>query len=189
MDYLFERLHAAPCDEIRVVTRPEKVDVLRHAKRRAAQAILASPESVPASIVAALGGLSSSDIVLIGFPDTIWEPLDGFRPLIGAVHAGAEVALGLFDGREPSRSDVVCLGSSGTIERVVVKPEQPPSQVIWGCAAVRASVLDRAGDESELGVLFDRLCRSGVVAGVWLSDLFLDIGTPEALAVARRTPS
>jgi NDP-sugar pyrophosphorylase family protein len=187
MNHLLERLRLAPCDEIRVVTRPEKVDVRQHAQDEGAQVILARPGSVPASVAAASAGLPSSDVVLIGFPDTIWEPVVGFRSLVEAVEAGADVALGLFRSPEASRSDVVLLDSRGIVERVVPRPERPPSQLIWGCAAVRARALARVTDERELGDHFDRLCRTGAVAGVWLSDVFLDVGTPEALAAVRST--
>jgi len=66
------------------------------------------------------------------------------------------------------------------VAAVDVKPEQPRSDLVWGCAAVRAATLRLLGPEP--GLWFDRLARQGRVAAVRLEDPFVDIGTPEALA-------
>jgi NDP-sugar pyrophosphorylase family protein len=68
---------------------------------------------------------------------------------------------------------------------VQVKPVEPASDLIWGCAATTASVVGRLTDAAEPGELFDRLARAGRVAGIYLSDEWLDVGTPEALQRAR----
>ena len=43
----------------------------------------------------------------------------------------------------------------------------------------------RGGPDAEPGVYFDRLARKATIAAVELSDTFIDIGTPEALAALR----
>lgn len=57
MDYLMDRMLRAGCTEIRVVTRPEKVDVIDRARRWQASVILGQPATVSASIIAGLAGL------------------------------------------------------------------------------------------------------------------------------------
>src|SRR5687767_15687131 len=73
MDYLIDRLVQAGCDDIRVVTRPEKADVIAHAERQNLTVVLAHPRSVSRSLLAGLDGVGPDDLVLLGFPDTIWE--------------------------------------------------------------------------------------------------------------------
>jgi dTDP-glucose pyrophosphorylase len=181
IDYLLERMWAGGAEEIRVVTRPEKEDVARHAERGGALVVLAEPASVCESLLAALTGVAEGDVVLLGFPDTIWEPVDGFGPLVRALGSGYDVALGLFTGPEPERSDVVTIDEDGTVLGVEIKPAKPESSLIWGCAADRADALLGLERHGEPGEYFDELARRGAVTGIHLSDTFGDIGTPEAL--------
>jgi glucose-1-phosphate thymidylyltransferase len=184
MDYLVERMRAGGCDRLRVVTRPEKGDVVEHSAKIGAEVVLAEPETVSQSFLAGLEGLEKDALVLIGFPDTIWEPVGGYVPLVAHVIEGADVAVGLFriDPADLARSDVVVRGADGRIDRIDVKPAVPASEWIWGCAAGRASTwfgLDRA---EWPGGFLDLLCREGGdVRGIELSDVWTDVGTPEAL--------
>jgi dTDP-glucose pyrophosphorylase len=188
LDHLVERMRAGGAGRMRIVTRPEKEDILAHARQLEAEVVLGHPETVSRSLLLGMDGLAPDDVVLIGFPDTIWQPADGYRVLVGAVEQGADVALGLFrvERADLVRSDVVVFGDDGSIAGIDVKPADPRSEWIWGCAAGRASAwvgLDRA---EWPGGHVDRLCREGRdVRGVELSDVWLDVGTIEALARAR----
>ena len=180
MDHLIDRLRRAACMDIRVVTRPEKIDVITHAERIGLTVVRAHPPSVSRSLLAGLEGTAPRDVVLFGFPDTIWEPLDGFVRLLDALD-GFEVALGLFRGREPERSDVVEFAESGVVTSVVVKPPAPRSDWIWGMAAARRRGLDALAIHPEPGAAFNSMCAGGEVVGVPLSGPFDDLGTPEAI--------
>jgi glucose-1-phosphate thymidylyltransferase len=184
MDYLVERLRAASCDEIRVVTRPEKRDVRDHAARLGLEIVLGHPASVTESLVLGLGRGDPRDIVLLGFPDTLWEPVDGFCRLIADVENGAAACLGVFQGHDPARSDVVV----GLVDRVFVKPAEPPAATVWGCFAARRAALASIDRHSEPGAFFDELARRGQLRGVRFDSEFVDIGTPEALAAMEATP-
>jgi glucose-1-phosphate thymidylyltransferase len=189
MDYLLERMRRAPVAELRVVTRPEKQDVIEHARRRGATVIEGYPPSVAQSLLLGMRGLDASTIVLFGFPDTRWECADVFPILVKRVLAGAEIALGLFRGIEPARSDVVEVSEAGMVTRVLVKPERPPSDLIWGCFAARAAALDGLDRHDEPGDLLDLLARAGRVQCVRFGDEFADVGTPDALrALASSNP-
>jgi glucose-1-phosphate thymidylyltransferase len=181
IDYLMERMRAAPCDELRVVTRPEKDDVSRHAAQHGAVVIHARPKDVSESLLAGMRGLAEEDIVLFGFPDTIWEPVDGYRRLVEAVSFGYEIAIGLFRTDEPERSDVVTIDDAGLLTSVVVKSPTPPSNQIWGCLAARERALENVGSESEPGVYIGNYARTNDVLGIWFSDSWIDIGTKEVL--------
>jgi NDP-sugar pyrophosphorylase family protein len=180
MDYLLDRMRAAGCAEVRVVTRPEKRDVVDHARARGAAVVFARPASVSESLLAGREGLEEDVPVVFGFPDTLWQPGDGFSLLLAALRSGAAVALGIFRTDDPWRSDVVAL-EGDRVAAISVKPLRPTSDLIWGCAAAPAGRLEGLQGHSEPGQYFSELARQGLVRGVRLSDPFIDIGTPESL--------
>ena len=184
MDHLVDRMRVGGSTRLRIVTRPEKKDVIEHAEELGAEVVLGYPASVGASFLAGIEGLAEDDIVLIGFPDTLWEPEDGYRPLVRAVREGCDVALGLFriHADDLRRSDVVVFGEDGTIVRIDVKPVEPRSAWIWGCAAAQAGKLAGLARADWPGGYFDLLCREGHdVRGLQLSDAWVDVGTKDAL--------
>lgn len=176
LDYLVERMRAVEGAELRLVTRPDKADVIEAAQTRGIEVIEAEPPSVGASIHAGLRGLGHDDVVLLGFPDSLWNPVDGFVQLVELL-GEAPVVLGLFHSLEAERSDVVEVTEDGRVERVHVKPAAPTSSLIWGCAAARAGDLETLERYDQPGFLFDELARRGNVRGVRFAGEFIDIGT------------
>jgi glucose-1-phosphate thymidylyltransferase len=190
MDYVIDRMRLAGCTEVRVVTRPDKTDVIAHAEEVGATVVLARPATPGESFVAGMEGLAPDDVVLIGWPDTLWEPDDGYVPLVDAVERGQEIALGLFRTPDLQRSDVLSFDDSGRVTGIHIKPADPPSAWIWGCAAARARALAGLEREEWPGSFFNSLCERGFdLHVVRLSDVWLDIGTKEALERARNGPS
>jgi NDP-sugar pyrophosphorylase family protein len=181
MDYVVERLRAADCRELRVVTRRDKEDVMEHARELGAVAVLGTPPTLSASIALGLRGLDRSDIALVGLPDTLWEPMDGFLQLLEKLDDGADVVLGIFESDAPERSDVVVLDEQGLVREVHVKEVDPPGSLIWGCFAGRVPALAGIDSSPTPGDFFAAL---GGVAGVVLPGRMIDIGTPESLAAA-----
>jgi glucose-1-phosphate thymidylyltransferase len=183
MDYILERMARAGCTEVRVVTRPEKSDVAENARRHGATVIWGHPKSLAESFTLGLAGLADEDIALLGFPDSIWEPGDGFLQLRTIVESGADIALGLFQTSEPSRCEVVSWREDGLVTGIQFKPARPASNWIWGCCVARARLLQGLEEVAEPGIYFDRLCRTRQVPGLFFGE-YLDIGTPEALTSA-----
>lgn len=179
MDYLVERLRAVT-EEIVVVTRPDKHDVIQHSRSLGLRVVEGEPSSVSASL---LLGLGEADTVLFGFPDTIWEPVDGFVRLVDAL-AEADAVLGVFESEEPERSDVVALDGD-RVEAVDVKPAEPRCNLIWGCAAARADALVGLDRHDQPGLLFHELAEEGRVRAVRFPGEMIDVGTPAALERAR----
>ena len=126
MDYLVERMRRGGCSELRVVTRPEKTDVIENASVHGA-AVITGASRDPRRLTAHRDPVvADTDLVLFGFPDSIWEPIDGFRPLVDLVEAGAEIALGLFRTSQVERPDVVELNAAGIVTEVEVGSDRPP---------------------------------------------------------------
>jgi NDP-sugar pyrophosphorylase family protein len=187
VDWLVERMRAAGPDEVRIVTRPDKRDVVEHAERIGARVVLGHPPDVPASLRLGLEGLEPDDLVMWGYPDSIWAPRDGYAqlvPLLGGDDA-PDVAVGLFRAPEPERSDVVTLDDEGWVTGVHIKQPDPPGDLIWGIAVARVAALDGLREVAEPGLLVDRLSRERRVVARWMSDEWTDVGTPDALAAAR----
>lgn len=185
MDFLVERLRYAQPDEIRVITRPEKRDVIRHCDAIGAKVIRGEPQEVAESLSMGLAALDDADEVLIGFPDSAWEPPDGFLRVLDALRQGAELALGLFRTPELKRSDVVVVGEDERVESIEVKPDRPSSDLIWGIAATRVGLLRELTPDAELGEYFSTVAARGSTAGVFLSADWLDMGTIEGLDAGR----
>ena len=181
IDYLVERMRLAGCTEVRIVTRPEKRDVVRRGRELGARVVEAYPENVSQSIAQGVPAGSPDVRVLFGFPDTIWEPADGFSRLLERMDEGYDVVLGLFRTSDVRRSDVVTLNGGGRIVSIAVKPRKPRTDLIWGCGAAQARALCGLDGASEPGHYFDDLARRQAVSGVELSDQWMDIGTKEAL--------
>jgi glucose-1-phosphate thymidylyltransferase len=185
MDYVIDRMRVAGCTDVRVVTRTDKADVIAHAEEIGATVVLGEPATPGESFAAGISGLAADDIVLIGWPDTLWEPEDGYVPLVRAVEEAHEIALGLFETPDLERSDVLSFDGAGRITGIHIKPANPPSSWIWGCAAARVRALAGLEREEWPGSFFNSLCENGVeLHGVPLSNVWLDIGTKEALAQA-----
>jgi len=183
MDYLLDRMQAARPDEIRVVTRPDKTDVAAHARERGATVIEAQPASLADSFAAGVADAAPTDVILMGFPDSIWEPADGYERIVGLLDRGFEVALGLFSPREVDlrRYETVVTDDAGVVGQIDFKPEVPSSRWIWGNAAARARALKGLRGEAEPGRLFNSMCDRRVVGGVALSDSYVDMGTHDGL--------
>lgn len=184
MDYVIERMRHAGCTEVRVITRPDKRDVVERAQDLGAVVVSSRPETAAESILTGIAGLPDEATVLIGFPDTIWTPIDGLTILLEHLAGRWQVALGLFETPDVARSDAVFCDDAGVVTNVSVKQPAARSRLIWGCAAARVPALYGLSRELELGHYFDRLARERVVLGVRLSSDWIDIGTKDAFAIA-----
>ena len=79
----------------------------------------------------------------------------------------------------------MCSSSYGAaVTRVQVRPQQPSSNLVWGCFAARRGALEGIEQHDEPGQLFDRLARAGRVVAIDFEAELVDIGTPESLVAA-----
>ncbi len=185
MDYLVERMLQVPDAQLRVVTRPEKEDVIARARHHGAVVIEGHPPSLGASVYAGTAGLDDDDVGLIGFPDAVWEPLDGYVRTLALLGQGWDVALGLLRAPDMRREEPVITAEDGRVLRMEFKPETPSSEWTWGCAAAPIRVLRGLEDESQPGIYFNRLAQSGRVGAIHLPGTFLDMGTVRGLELTR----
>lgn len=191
IDYVIQRMQRARCNEIRVVTRPEKADVIAHVRQHGARVVLGYPRTSSESFALGLDGLIPDDIVLLGWPDILWASEDGYMRLIEAVEEGGEVALGLFETQDDlSRWDTVTVDAEGRVIGIHPKLSEPPSTIVWAPAAARRRALEGIETADWPGSHIDALCKKGVaVYGIRFAGACTDIGTREDLVRALATPS
>jgi dTDP-glucose pyrophosphorylase len=188
MDYLHDRMQLAGYTTLRVVTRPEKEDVIRHAGSLRAETVLGHPATLAESLRLGIEGLAPDTVVLFGFPDSVWTPVDGFVRLREALESrDTAVVLGLFETRHPERCEIVSFRPDGMVTGIAFKPARPASNVMWGCLAARVGALAGLERFAEPGAFLDDLCRNQPVRGIRLGE-YLDIGTKEALQSASTDP-
>jgi hypothetical protein len=171
-------MREADVDEIRVVTRRDKEDVVACARDLGAEVALGRPRSVGESLALGAAELGADDLALIGFPDTVWEDGDVYPALLEAL-GSADVCLGLFAHVDPAAADVVSTTEDGRVLAIEVKPARPAGDLIWGCAVVRGAVL--AAPDDEPGRTFDELAGDGRVTAVRFRGAFVDLGVRERL--------
>ena len=186
LDYAVERMRAGGAAEIRIVTRPDKGDVRTHAHELGLTVVDAEPETLAESIATGADGLAADDVVLIDLPDSVWEPVDGLAALVEALEPGTDAVLAVFRSTEPERGDVVEVDRDGAVHSVSVKPSEPAGDLVWAAVAARASALRSLRRHPDPGQLFDELAHGGRVRAVRFPGEFIDIGTKEALARARK---
>ena len=186
--HLVERMRRAEPDRIRVVTRPAKQDVVELCVSHGLEVVRGSPPTTAASVLAGAADIDPDSIVLLGFPDTTWEPVDAFRELVHLVEHGAPLALGCFESAQPSSGDVVTVDDRGRLLEIAIKPEAPASTRIWGCFAVRRATLEGLAATDELSAFLVRCAATAQIPCLTFGPI-LDIGTPAGLAAAATTGS
>lgn len=187
IEYLVERMQLAGVDRLRVVTRPAKTDLIDLARSLGAEILLGEPRTVGQSFALGITGLEPGDIVLFGFPDTIWSPTGGFVALRELVESGEPIAAGIFESPHPHRSDVAVLDAGDRLVGIEVKPANPSSHLVYACLAARVAALDGIAEYDEPGAFLAASARHRPIATARLGRV-IDLGTPEALAAAATDP-
>jgi dTDP-glucose pyrophosphorylase len=119
--------------------------------------------------------------VLIGLPDTVWFPEDGFVEL-----PDDALSLLLFRVQRPELFDSVVLDDIGCVREIQVKSAQARSDWIWGgfkmpghvLHALRALWIQRGRQDEYMGTLLNAWIAAGnSVQGVCAGEQYVDVGT------------
>ncbi len=207
-ELLLDDLEAAGVPVAFVILRPGKWDIPELLARRAgrrpelAYLTLADSPSVPHTLDAARPFVADRRVAL-GFPDIVLRPAGAFaRVLERQESTGAELALGLFPTRQPSKADMVEVDGAGRVRRLEIKPPETLLEHTWSIAVwtpaftrYRGEFLARRppgeasvrGRELYVGDVIQAALDQGLEAEavVFPDGDSLDIGTPEGLALAR----
>jgi glucose-1-phosphate thymidylyltransferase len=199
-EYLVERMMIAGAKRICFVVAPGKTDIMQYYGGRLGDtaicyAVQQDPKGLCDALFAALPFIAPEDEVLIGLPDTIWFPVDGFEQL-----PARRFSFLLFQVQRPHLFDAVVTDSRGLISEVQVKVPNPDSNWVWGAfrmlgrtlAALHQLWLEREGRDEYMGTLVNAfIADGGNVNAVKAGEVYVDVGTlhgyHEALRVLAAT--
>jgi dTDP-glucose pyrophosphorylase len=190
-EYLIERMLLAGADRVCLVISPEKSDIIpyyaRHpATRRFCYVVQERPSGLCDALFRATTVLHDQEEVLIGLPDTVWFPIDGYTRL-----PEGELAFLLFQVDQPSLFDAVVTDSQGKVEEIQVKADQPRTDWVWGAFRMPADVFRELHglwthrQDEYVGTLVNAyLEQGGRACGVRAGQVYYDVGTLEGYRAA-----
>jgi len=185
-EYLLERMIEGGADKICFVIAPGKSDILEYygsdyGGAAVAYVVQPEPAGLCDAIFRAAPLIRPEEAVLVGLPDTVWFPKDGFADL-----PEDGLSFLLFPVDRPEFFDAVVLDSRGSVREIQVKRPDAASRWIWGAFKMTGAVLHqlqalwlRRGRQDEyIGTLVNAwLAEGGRAVGVKSGLSYVDVGT------------
>lgn len=185
-EYLLDRFLAAVVTRICFVISPAKMDIINYfggqiGGAAICYAIQPNPNGLCDALFTALPFVGSDDEVLIGLPDTVWFPEDGFQFL-----PDGEFSFLLFPVRRPELFDAVITDGQGAVQEIQVKQADAASNWIWGALKLTGRHLAdlhelwqaRKKQDQYIGTLVNSyLARGGHATAVRRGEVYVDVGT------------
>lgn len=186
-EYLVDRMIRGGASHLCFVVGPHKSDIIEYYGERVrtpaevCYVVQPKPAGLCDAIFRALPFVPPSEPVLIGLPDTVWFPEDGFRTL-----PDAPLSFLLFPVARPELFDAVVTDEDGRVREVQVKTPEAGSSWIWGGIRASGEALrelhaiwrHRDPQDEYLGTLVNAwLARGGEAYGVRAGQSYLDVGT------------
>lgn len=185
-EYLVERMLRGGADAVCVVISPGKSDIVAYygaGMDRVPFAYVVQPEAAGLcdAIFRALPFVPATETVLIGLPDTVWFPLDGYRRL-----PDDRLSLLLFPVRRPEFFDAVVLDDEGRVLEIQVKQWNAISSWVWGAIKMPGAAFRELYDlwcqrerrDEYLGTLVNAyLAAGGEAWGIPAGSAYVDVGT------------
>lgn len=185
-EYLVERMIAAGADKLCFVISPGKTDILQYYGGRLwgadiAYVVQPTPGGLCDALFRAAPLIAAEEQVLIGLPDTVWSPLDGFAQLPAEV-----LSFLLFPVDRPELFDAVVTDAEGQVCEIQVKQPHARSNWVWGGVRMPGTVFHQLRalwceperQDEYLGTLVNAWIRGGGRArGVRAGKAYVDVGT------------
>lgn len=197
-EYLVERMIAGGAERLCFVISPGKSDIVEYwggevGGASICYAVQPRPAGLNDALFRALPFVTDRDELLVGLPDTVWFPRDGYRAL-----AAGGLSFLLFPVTRPELFDAVVHDPDGRVREIQVKAEAPATRWIWGGFRASGAVLAalhrlwraRGERDAYLGTLVNAwLAGGGEARAVRAGHAYVDVGTlngwHEALALLR----
>jgi glucose-1-phosphate thymidylyltransferase len=185
-EYLLERMLQGGATRICFVISPAKTDIMNYfggqiGNASICYAIQPDPRGLCDAIFTALPFISPEDEVLVGLPDTVWFPENGFAHLPARTFSFL-----LFPVAHPELFDAVLHNREGRVLEVQVKAAHPRTPWIWGALKLPGLELSRVHDlwqqrkrkDQYLGTLVNAyIANGGYVRAVRRGETYVDVGT------------
>jgi dTDP-glucose pyrophosphorylase len=197
-EYLLDRMLLDGVDRICFVISPEKTDIIRYFGARIGNApicyaVQQNPGGLCDALFCALPFVAPEDEILIGLPDTIWFPAEGFRFLPDGMFSFL-----LFPTSRPELFDAVTIDRRGAVLEIQVKQKNANSNWVWGAFKLTGAHFSelhrlwvkRQRTDEYLGTLVNAyLAQGGSAVGVQRGDVYVDVGTLNGYREALRVLS
>jgi dTDP-glucose pyrophosphorylase len=184
-EYLVERMMRAGADRLLFVISPGKSDIVEYyggevGDVRICYAVQPRPSGLCDALFRAVPFIPPEEEVLVGLPDTVWFPVDGYRALPGGL------SFLLFPVRRPELFDAVVTGPAGEVVEIQVKVERPSTSWVWGGFKLTGALLgelhalwrERDEQDAYVGTLVNAwLARGGTARAVRAGESYVDVGT------------
>jgi glucose-1-phosphate thymidylyltransferase len=184
-EYLVERMIHAGARRLAFVISPGKSDIVEYYGDSVGPApicylVQPRPAGLCDALFRALPFVAPEDEILVGLPDTVWFPEDGFLAL------GAGLSFLCFPVERPEHFDAVVSGPDGAVREIQVKVEQPATHWIWGAFKLTGAILgelhrlfvERGERDPYVGTLVNAwLERGGTARAVRAGQGYVDVGT------------
>ncbi len=185
-EYLVERMITAGASKICFVVSPGKSDILEYYGSKIYSAdvcytVQSQPSGLCDAIFRALPFIGAGETVLVGLPDTIWFPEEGFTYLDPEL-----LSFLLFPVSRPELFDAVVTDENGLVIEIQVKESTPRTSWVWGAFRMPACVLAelhslwkvRNCQDEYFGTLVNAyLAQGGRASGVYAGTSYVDVGT------------
>ena len=185
-EYLVERMIRGGANKLCFVISPGKTDILEYYGSRLWGADLAYVVQPKAgglcdAVFRALPLVHREETVMIGLPDTLWEPEDGFCALQKDL-----LSFLLFPVEHPEFFDAVVTDDAGAVLEIEVKKKGARSNWIWGAIQMPGEVFHELyalwcrpeRRDEYLGTLVNAwIAEGGRAVGVRAGKEYVDVGT------------
>ena len=185
-EYLVERMVVGGARKLCFVIAPGKSDILQYygggyGEAVAAYVVQPEPAGLCDAIFRAAPLIAPNEPVLVGLPDTVWMPADGFAAL-----PDDRLSFLLFPVEHPEFFDAVVLGEDDRVREIQVKRPDATSRLVWGAFKMPGAVLHALRDlwlrrearDEYVGTLVNAwLAEGGEAVGVRAGRSYVDVGT------------
>jgi glucose-1-phosphate thymidylyltransferase len=184
-EYLLDRMLRGGATKVCFVISPGKSDIVEYfggsyGRANLCYAVQEQPAGLCDALFRALPLIAPEEEVLVGLPDTVWFPEDGYCRLEGGL------SFLLFHVDRPELFDAVVMDGHGGVREIQVKSPRPKTQWVWGAFRLHARVLhelnalwlERQREDEYLGTLINEyLARGGRATGIPAGEAYVDTGT------------
>jgi dTDP-glucose pyrophosphorylase len=185
-EYLIERMIRASADKICFVISPGKSDILgyyggSYGGATNVYVVQPNPAGLCDALFQAAPLIPDDEAILVGLPDTVWFPADGFAAL-----PEERLSFLLFPVERPEFFDAVVVGDDDRVREIQVKQAQATSHWIWGAFKLTGRILRELRDlwierdrrDEYVGTLVNAwLAAGGEALGIKAGSAYVDVGT------------